>query len=282
MNPTLSIFPKFFKDLSLDELAELVREVDLDTTNAVVRNGFWVEADNAAAALPRFVKEMASREIQVRFCTWADPPRTFVDEPDRLGIMADSGITAFRMGYFQPGDDPNAAIRDARDTLPRLAALCEKHGLKAVYQVHHNTLMASPSSMYLLIRDLPPEHLGIMVDPGNQLFEGYERPDRTAALLGPHLAAAGIKDACLSRDESKRAEPRKGWSRRWCPLMEGETDWHAFLKPLHDRDFSGTFVFMPFYSEHDPALMRRLLKQEVAYLRRAIADIAAAANAPAK
>ena len=49
MNATFSLFPKFYKHLSAEQLAELVREVGLDTTNLVVREGYWADPYNLAA-----------------------------------------------------------------------------------------------------------------------------------------------------------------------------------------------------------------------------------------
>ena len=33
----------------------------------------------------------------------------------------------------------------------QLAALCEKHGVRAIYQLHHNTLMPSPSAVFPIV-----------------------------------------------------------------------------------------------------------------------------------
>ena len=40
MKAILSIFPKFYKHLDVHGLATLVREVGLDTTNVIIRDGF--------------------------------------------------------------------------------------------------------------------------------------------------------------------------------------------------------------------------------------------------
>jgi sugar phosphate isomerase/epimerase len=157
--------------------------------------------------------------------------------------------------------------------MEQLAALCEARGVRAVYQVHHGTLFPSPWSAYWLVSGLPAKAVGVMLDPGNQVFEGWENWHRSALLLGEYFVAAGIKDAGVYRDAARADEPQKGWHRRFVTLQEGVTDWHEFVAALKAVDFQGTFVWMPFYHQDDPQKMTQKLQAEVAYLRNAIAEV---------
>lgn len=273
-----SVFPKFYRHLSVAELAALVREVGLDATNLVIRDGFWVSRANLAAELPAFLQAMRGEGIEVWFATAGFEAEEMIVDPSPLHLLAENGITDFRMGYFKvKGNDVRGSLDEARRKMEKIAALSEKAGIRCIYQVHHGMLIPNASAAYPLVKDLDPRFVGVELDPGNQTFEGWESPSRSAHLLGEYLTAMGIKDSCVRRDEAKASEPGKGWSRSWCPLTEGVINWHEVIRALNAVDFNGTFVFMPFYNEGDPPEMTANLKREVAYLRDIVSQIEAGA-----
>ena len=268
MNVTFSIFPKLYQRLSVMELAALVREVNLDTCNAVIRDGFWVSENNLAADLPRFVSAMAAEGLTVRFATTSYSAARLIADPAPLSMMAESGITEFRIGYFkESADGPRESLKRAHAELEMLARHCERAGIRAVYQVHHGTLIPGPSAAWQIVSGLPSRWIGVELDPGNQTHEGFEEWGRSCRLLRDYLVAVGIKDSLLTRDPDRADQPNKGWTRRWCPVHEGVTNWQTLVTALAGIDFVGTFVFMPFYIEHDSDLRTRTLKEEVDYLR---------------
>ena len=280
MDATFSLFPKFYKHLSAEQLAELVREVGLDTTNLVIREGYWADPDHLARDVPRFVQAMEAAGVTVAFATAGYTPDQIVFDPTPLKVLADNGIGEFRMGYFRVQDDGDVRTSYvvARHKLATMIDLCTEAGVRAIYQVHHGTLIASASAAFGLVNGLDEQSIGVMLDPGNQRFEGYETWPLAVGLLGEYLRAVGIKDTAVSRDPARAGEPDKGWRRTWAMLDGGETNWYALLRALHAADFAGTFVWMPFYAQDDPDEMTRKLTQEVAYLRQVVADVEAEAE----
>lgn len=267
MKPIFSLFPKFYSHLDVHQLAGLVREVGLDTTNLVIREGYWVSLPGIAKELPRFVKAMGAEGLEIRYATAGLAPEDVIADPSPLGVMAENGITEFRLGYFGAGEDVAARLEQARGAMERIVSLCERYGIRAVYQIHHGTLIPSASAAWTLIGGLPSKWVGIKIDPGNQGFEGYEDWNRTASLLGEYITAVGVKDTALAQDRSRIHEPDKGWRRLWATIDEGVANWHEVAAALEKIEFDGTFVFMPFYDENDPVAMTAKLKREVAYLR---------------
>ena len=283
MQITFTLFPKFYKHLGVEQLAELVREVGLDTTNLVVREGYWVDPHRLAADVPRFVRAMADAGVKVTFATAGFSPDQLVFDPTPLKVFADSGITEFRMGYFRiEKSDVRTSYVVARHKLATMVDLCAEAKVRAIYQVHHGTLVPGASAAFGLINGLDAEWIGVMLDPGNQNFEGYERPELSVGLLGEYLRAVGVKDTAIERDPSRAGEEAKGWKRTWATLDEGETNWHALARALRAADFRGHFVWMPFYDEHDPAAMTAKLQREVAYLRKVLAEVEGEAESPAR
>lgn len=179
------------------------------------------------------------------------------------------------MDYFRNGGDPRSSIAQAKAALGLMAPLCERAGVRAVYQVHHGRLVSSASAAWQLVEGLPTRWIGVELDPGNQAFEGFECWDKSAKLLGEHLAALGVKDVAVSRDLANAEAPDKGWRREWVPIYEGTNNWYDVIRALKSIDFAGTMVFMPFYDENDPASMTAKLKREVAYLREVVSAVEA-------
>jgi sugar phosphate isomerase/epimerase len=268
MSIVFSVFPKFYRDLDLNQLAEMVREVGLDTTNLVVREGYWCEPATLERDVTRFVSVMAKHGLKSHFATTGFTPDALAKDSTPLQILSAHGIREFRMSYFgQAVDDARGAYDRARKELEQVANLCAKHDIRGVYQVHHGTLIPNASAAYHVINQLPAKFIGIELDPGNQIFEGSEDPAKSVSLLDEYLVAFGIKDARPVFNPDERHLPHKGWGREFCSLEEGQINWHDVIRPLARRKWSGTFVFMPFYHEHDRTLMTTTLKNEVAYLR---------------
>ncbi len=274
---TWSLFPKFQSHLEPAALAALVHEAGLDAVNLVIREGYWVSPEQVAKEAPRFVEAMRAEGVLVPFATAGFDLDALARGQAPLEALAECGIRDFRPGYFRrPNGGPpvHELVDAARGTMERIARVCEASGTRCVYQLHHGTLFPSPSSIWPIVRDLPPEAVGVELDPGNQSREGLEDWDRSCSLLGDHVAAAGIKDSAPRRDDTSPDGPAKGWRRDWVPCDEGVTDWHDFARALAGIDFEGTFVFMPFYDEDDPDAQARALKREVAYVRAAVESVA--------
>ena len=266
-----SLFPKIYPHLNPAELAALVREVGLDTTNVVIREGYRVQPASLRSDLPIFVATMRDEGITIHFATTGFRADEIAANPDLLTILADNGLTAFRMDHFRlNGPDIRGAMALARRQLEAMVPICERAGIRAVYQTHHDTLIPSASAAWSLVEGLPARAIGVELDPGNQSFEGYESWRRSAGLLREYLVAAAVKDTKLLQKMERAGDADKGWRREWCPIDEGVTDWQAFIAALAQNDFNGTFVFMPFYNADNPAQATPILKREVAYLRQIV------------
>ncbi|AWI08122.1 sugar phosphate isomerase/epimerase family protein [Ereboglobus luteus] len=279
MKITFSIYPKFFRPLDRMELAGLIHDCGLDAVNLVIREGYWCEPATMERDVRAFTRFMRGEGIDVRFATVGWTLEEVEKNPDWLRILSENGIAEFRMAYFEPAPGETLpALDEARRVMERMTELCIKNNIRVIYQVHHTKLISTASAAWDLVRGLPPSAVGVELDPGNQSFEGFEEWQKSVSLLGDYLKAYGIKDTKLARDASRFNEPDKGWARDWCSAEEGVVNWHEVTRPLARRRWSGTFVFMPFYHEHDIVLQARVLKREVKYIRNIVAAETAAAG----
>ena len=272
MQVTWSIFPKFQQQLHPRGLAAFVRDVGLDTTNLVVREGYWVEPKNLAADTGKFVEAMKREGVEVHYATTGYTAAQLIADPTPLQVFHDNGIHAFRIGHVESSSpDVRGGLKRTRGEFEQLARLCEKHGVRAIYQLHHKTLLPSPSAIFPLLDGLPSDALAMELDPGNQSFEGYEDYTRSARLLGEYLAWCACKDSVIRQDPKAAERPDKGWKREWAPAYEGVIRWDEVFAALAAIDFKGVIKLMPFYDAKVPAEQQKKLKKEVAYLKQAFA-----------
>lgn len=273
MQPVWSIFPKYHAHLDVPRLAGLVRELGLDTTNMVVRDGFWVTRKDFARQTAAFVDGMKREGLTIHFATTDFRADELADDPTPLKVMHDNGIRDFRMAWFEMERDVRGAMQRARASMGRMADACAKTNMRAIYQLHHGMLASSPSAGFALVDGLPPKHVGIELDPGNESFDGYESHERSARLLGPYLAAVGVKDTAIHRDPAHANDPDKGWRRDWAPIDEGVNRWDEVARAMNEVGFVGTIVMMPHYDPKDVKSQEQKLKREVEYFRRIVADV---------
>ncbi|MDR3690683.1 MAG: TIM barrel protein [Fimbriimonas sp.] len=268
MNAVWSLFPKNYRDLDVRRLAALVRETGLDTTNVVVRKGYLVDEDTLGASLPLFVEAARKEGLEVRFASTTFAADDIAGPDSPLAVFSACGIREFRMGWFhKEEEDVRGAIQRAKADMDRVAEACRKHRVKAIYQVHHNTLITSASAAYSLVKGLPAAWIGVELDPGNQSFQGFEPWHYSVGLLGEYCAWVGVKDTVTWQEKTRKGDLDKGWRRNFAPLSEGVTNWRRLAEALVQSEFDGALVFMPFYDEKDEASRTKKLKAEVKYLR---------------
>lgn len=256
-----SLFPKLFAGDSISELADRVERAGLETTKAVIREGYWVHPDRIAVELPRFIQSMADRGIHVDSASTVFSVDELTGTNSPIPAMAANGIRDFRMGWFPLPEARIAdAVIEARRSLALVERLCIKHGIRAIYQLHHRTLVSSPSAAFVLTSGLDPNHIGVELDPGNQVFEGFEAWAYACDLLREYIRWVAIKDA---RHVGDRVE--------FVPVGQGETSWDELMSQLSAIGFSGDLVFMPFYDAFPSSTWDQMLANDVNYLKPIVA-----------
>jgi sugar phosphate isomerase/epimerase len=281
MHAQFSLFPKSLAALSVPELAAFVRDTGLDNCNAVLRKGYWTDPDKLAHDLPEFTGAMRGEGLEISFTETDWDPAQLLALPkveETLELLHGCGIRDIRLrqtnsgGKFGGVGDVRQELSELARAFAQLSALAERHPVRFIYQVHHKTLVSSPSALWPLLRDFSPNHVGAMLDAGNQAIEGFEDWLKSARLLGSHLVAFGVKDLAYTQDPAQASADTKGWRTEFRPITEGITNWRQVVAALRDIDFHGTFVFMPFYREATSASsLKPVVQREVSYLRSMLA-----------
>ena len=145
-----------------------------------------------------------------------------------------------------------------------VAALARVHGLRALVEIHHGSVIPSASAAAAFLSNLDPRHVGAIHDAGNMVYEGHEQYRLGLEVLGPYLAHVHVKNARW-RQIGRRADGSVEWRAEFAPLADGVVDFSALFRALRQIGYDG-WVSIEDFSAEQP--LRDRLRDNLAYLRR--------------
>lgn len=177
--------------------------------------------------------------------------------PARLGpfaaLAAELGAPHIRV--FAPAYRAGARER-APDGLARAAQIAAAHGVALLVETSPGTIAPSTAQARALVGGLPPEHVGVLYDPGNMAIEGHVDPALAVDELGPYLHHVHVKNIAWRRRAGTWSWPHAG-------LDAGLLDWRDVLSALRRARYTGKLSLDHLGGRPAVALLRR----EVAFLR---------------
>ncbi len=154
-----------------------------------------------------------------------------------------------------------AAMRADVEVLAKLAA---KYGVKILFEIHMDNLLASPSSARRMLEGLDPNCVGLIFDPGNMVNEGFENYKKSLDMLGDYVAHVHVKNGILAPDGEDELGAAK-WKRQWTPLQKGMADLKKFFTVLQASGYDGTVCIEDFSNEESTY---DKLKHNLEYIRK--------------
>lgn len=215
---------------SLPEIARLTRETGLEFSGigGYARCDEHADVDRMLAA----TAELGARQVRVTM------PRTDAGEYREL-------------------------FAAARRDLERAASVAASLGVKALVELHHETITASASAAFRLLDGLDPAAVGVIHDLGNLVIEGQERTLSALQLLGPYLAHVHVKNVAWLPGEPEE-DGTVRWRHDWAPLRTGAGDVDAYFRALHEFGYDGWVTSEDFSTEQQLA---ERTADDLAYLR---------------
>ncbi len=181
------------------------------------------------------------------------------------------GVPSVRVtvpGY--DGAGPYLPVRDAaRRQWETVAALAGRHRVRALLELHMDTIIPSASSAAAFLDGLDPAHVGVIHDSGNMVFEGHERYRMSLEVLGAYLAHVHVKNATWS-PLGTRPDGSTMWAPSYAPLAAGIVDVNALLRALRAIGYDG-WISLEDFSTEQPVYERT--RDDIAYLRSALAKV---------
>ena len=179
-----------------------------------------------------------------------------------------AGAPWVRVGVGTMGEGSYAETFDAaKDFLAGAETLAGKYGAKALVEIHHGTICPSASLAHRLVSGFDPGRVGVIFDPGNMVYEGFEDYRIGLELLGPYLAHVHLKNAAFERPEGGGV-----WKPRWAPLEDGVVNLEVLFAALRGVGYEGWLVVEDFSAVrpstealgHNLRLVRSLIGEDSA------------------
>lgn len=181
-------------------------------------------------------------------------------------LAATAALGAHRVRVTMPalGDgNYRDLLASARTDMEWVAERAAFHGVTALVELHHRTIIASASAAMRLVDGLDPAHVGVIHDIGNLVIEGQEDALAAFQMLGEYLAHVHVKNVAW-RPSGTRADGSVAWAEDWAPLREGQADLPAYFDALRKHGYDG-WVTVEDFSTQVPLLERT--DDNLTYLR---------------
>lgn len=268
------VFTKSLQYLTYEELAVTLAKAGYDGADLSVRPGGHVIPENVKTDLPQAVKILQQAGISVPMMVTVinDPNDKFTETV--IATAADAGIKYYRMGYIDY--DRSKTLPQNLDNLKRtfeqLEKINRKYQIHGEYQNHAGIRVGGPVwDLYLLVKDLDPQYIGIQYDIRHAVCEGGESWPLGLKLVAPWIGTFPLKDFVWQRR-------LKRWIPYNVPLGEGMVDFNAFFRQYAELDLSGPFSIHLEYElggaesgDRNPKMSKneifKYLKQDIDWLR---------------
>jgi sugar phosphate isomerase/epimerase len=185
-----------------------------------------------------------------------------LDTVERLmrGAAA-AGVPRMRVQVGAPGPAGyRATFAQRREEYRAVAELAVRHGVQALLELHHQSLVSSASAAARFLEGLDPSAVGVIHDVGNMVREGYEFDPWSLEILGEYLAHVHVKNAVL-RPVPEASPP---WTWEWAPMRSGVAPLQRLFDALARVGYDG-WVSLEDFSTELP--LRERLRDDIAYVR---------------
>jgi sugar phosphate isomerase/epimerase len=266
----VAIFSKHLPFVQGDALAKAAADVGFDAVDITVRKGGHVAPERVAQDLPPLVAAIRARSLEVPMITTDIVDAETPHAEEILQVMAKLGIRYYRWNTirYSAGRPLDAQLDQIKPRVAKLAALNSRYRVCAMYHTHsgRDMLGASIWDLYLLLKDLDPQSVGVNYDVGHATIEGgLGGWINSFRIIAPYLRGIAVKDFAWGKDA-------KGvWTPQWCPLGEGMVRLPEFFALVAATPFDGPLQLhleyrIPDQPEAVYAAMRRDLGQLRGYL----------------
>ncbi|MHB1296614.1 MAG: sugar phosphate isomerase/epimerase family protein [Anaerolineae bacterium] len=141
--------------------------------------------------------------------------------------------------------------------------LARKTGVQACIEIHMGNICSSPSLGARLVSYLDPRYIGVILDPGNMIYEGYEDWRMGMEVLGPYLAHVHLKNSQWLA-VGQRDTGETDWRASAAAMDRGIIDMRQFMSDLRAVGYDGYCSFEDF---SDSGTTEEKLKRNLEYIR---------------
>ena len=277
MTPRLSVFTAMLPDLTPEEAAGAIATAGYDgvewrvtTVPEALRDhppSFW--GNNRCTFEPTSADALRAGDLAATHGLaipnlGSYPPAGDLEAVEAIIRFAEvCGAPQVRvMPFAMSGTTYTRAFEASRSSLAQIEGVARRSGVRALIEIHHQTIVPSASLARRLVDGLDPEFVGVIHDAGTMAFEGFEDYRIGLEVLGSYLAHVHVKNAKFGPPDAT------GTARPWfSPFDDGVVDFDTLFMALHDAGYDGWVSVEDFgYTGSS----REALREDAAFVRAAI------------
>ncbi|MGQ9515431.1 MAG: sugar phosphate isomerase/epimerase family protein [Thermoproteota archaeon] len=151
----------------------------------------------------------------------------------------------------------NQLYKDAIKDIKEIERKARENGITALLEIHMGNIMPSAGLAHRIVSKFDPEYVGVIYDPGNMVYEGYEQWKMGMELLGRYLRHVHVKNSAWRMAASGK------WAAESAKLEEGIVDWKQVVSDLRVVGYDG-YLSLEDFSMQDTIVK---LQRDLAYLK---------------
>lgn len=155
----------------------------------------------------------------------------------------------------------NDLFEEAVEGFGKVEELASQYGVRANIEIHNGNMCSSASLAYRFVSHFDPDHIGVIFDPGNMVYEGYENWQLGLELLGPYLSHLHVKNAVWV-EVGGHGTPKR-WKTIPASMREGLVPWKYVISVLDKVGYKG-WMSLEDFSSGDA---RSKLADDINYLK---------------
>ena len=189
-------------------------------------------------------------------------------EPEKFEQMAKAaaalGARTIRIAapWYREDSRHDDLFNAGRAGLRLIEPVARRHGVVAAVEVHMGGICASPSAARRLVDSFDPKCIGVILDPGNMVYEGFENWRMSCEILGPYLAHVHVKNAAWKLESDSPPAPAV-WKPGNAPLRSGFANFAEVMAALRSVEYNGFLSLEDF----TPIPAREKLSSALSFLK---------------
>ncbi|OGF45049.1 MAG: hypothetical protein A2231_00620, partial [Candidatus Firestonebacteria bacterium RIFOXYA2_FULL_40_8] len=253
----LAVFTACLPALDLEEQCKLLNENGCEGIELRVRDltaeqktkpfSFWGnhKCDLGVYNISERAKEVRKTcdKYKLEICSLG----TYLNADDFKGIeevcknLKTLGTNQFRVGnasaFFNPEKENYTEKYDKLvANMAKVEKIVKKYKAKALIETHMATIVPSIGLMHRVVSQFDPKYVGVILDPGNMVYEGYENIEMQLDLLKDYLAHVHLKNGRWTIKEVK-LDGSVIWEAGSCATWEGQVNVKKTIIALRKFDY---------------------------------------------
>lgn len=239
--------------------------------------GFWhgnkstVSFSELEANAPRIRQLAAENGLEMPALGTYVPASSLEDVETAMRGAVALGIKRLRINVARyDASEPFMPLwkRD-REHYKRVAELARKYSVQALIEIHHRSVCPSASAARMYVEGMDAQHVGVIHDVGNMVYEGFENYRMGLEMLGDYLAHVHVKNARWF-PEKYREDKSLIWKCDAAPLHKGIADIRDLFEALQAVGYDGWITVEDFSTERP---LDDRLKENLAFLKRVESEL---------